>query len=115
MIINLFVRISTMNNPNTHQNCEKCLGGKFSNCMRGKCIDGSIAKSAIGMLEAYSWKMNGTYKYIDKIICCSEFLKTKMDSNPLFMTKTIALHNFVDQVNGKRQKESLYIVFWPFF
>ncbi len=104
-----------MNNPNTHQNCEKCLGGKFSNCMRGKCIHGSIAKSAIGMLEAYFWKMNGTYKYIDKIICCSEFLKTKMDSNPLFMTKTIALHNFVDQVEWKETKKKAYILYFGRF
>ena len=28
-----------LNNPNTHQNCEKCLGGHFVNCMKGKCMD----------------------------------------------------------------------------
>ena len=33
-----------LNNPNTHQNCEKCLGGHFVNCMKGKCIHGSTAK-----------------------------------------------------------------------
>ena len=27
-----------LNNPNTHQNCEKCLGGHFMNCMKGKCM-----------------------------------------------------------------------------
>ena len=70
-----------MNNPTTHQNCEKCLGNKFSNCIKGKCIHGSRAKSMIGAFEAYFWKLKGTYKYIDKIICCSNFLKTKMDTN----------------------------------
>ena len=45
-----------LNNPNTHQNCEKCLGGHFVNCMKGKCIHGSTAKSAIGMMEAEFWK-----------------------------------------------------------
>lgn len=39
-----------LNNPNIHQNCEKCLGGHFVNCMKGKCIHGSTAKSAIGMI-----------------------------------------------------------------
>ena len=70
-----------LNNPNTHQNCEKCLGGHFVNCMKGKCIHGSTAKSAIGMMEAEFWKWKGTYKYIDTMICCSEFMKSKMDSN----------------------------------
>ena len=51
----------------------------------------STAKSIVGMMEAEFWKWNGAYKYIDKIICCSEFLKTKMDTNPLFATKTISL------------------------
>ena len=52
-------------------------------------------------MEAEFWKWNGAYKYIDKIICCSEFLKTKMDTNPLFATKTIAMHNFVEKVEPK--------------
>ena len=61
------------------------------NCMKGKCIHGSTAKSAIGMMEAEFWKWKGTYKYIDTMICCSEFMKSKMDSNPLFATKTVAM------------------------
>ena len=80
-----------LNNPNTHQNCEKCLGGHFVNCMKGKCIHGSTVKSAIGMMEAEFWKWKSTYKYIDTMICCSEFMKSKMDSNPLFATKTVAI------------------------
>lgn len=104
-----------MNNPNTHQNCEKCLGGKFTNCMKGKCIHGSTAKSAIGMMEAYFWKMNGAYKYIDKIICCSEFLKTKMDTNPLFAAKTVAMHNFIDKVEWKEPEKKDYVLYFGRF
>lgn len=104
-----------MNNPKTHQNCEKCLGGKFVNCMKGKCIHGSTAKSVVGMLEAYFWKMKGTYKYIDKIICCSEFLKLKMDSNPLFAKKTITLHNFVDHVEWKKVEKKDYVLYFGRF
>ena len=40
------------NNPNTGENCEKCLGGHFRSCVKGRCIHGSLAKSVIGMLEA---------------------------------------------------------------
>lgn len=103
------------NNPNTGENCEKCLGGHFLNCFKGKCIHGSTAKSAIGMLEAYFWKLNGAYKYIDRIICCSEFLKSKMDSNPLFATKTVAIHNFVDKVEWKETEKKEYVLYFGRF
>lgn len=90
-----------LRNPNIHENCEKCLGGHFLNCTRGRCIHGSMAKSIIGTMEAKFWKLNGAYRYIDTIICCSEFLKTKMDSNPLFAKKTVTMHNFVDKIEKK--------------
>ena len=104
-----------LNNPNTHQNCEKCLGGHFVNCMKGKCIHGSTAKSAIGMMEAEFWKWKGTYKYIDTMICCSEFMKSKMDSNPLFATKTVAMHNFIDKVEWKETEKKDYVLYFGRF
>lgn len=104
-----------LKNPITNENCEKCLGGKFINCVKGKCIHGSTVKSMVGMLEAYFWKMNGAYKYIDKIICCSEFLKKKMDSNSLFAKKTIALHNFVEEAEYKEVEKKDYILYFGRF
>ena len=104
-----------MNNPDTHENCDKCLGSRFMNCMRGKCIHGSGAKSIVGTAEAYFWKAIGVYKYIDKIICCSDFLKAKMDMNPLFSTKTITLHNFVEPVEQKQVEKKDYILYFGRF
>ena len=104
-----------MNNPNTHENCEKCGTGKFLNCTKGKCIHGSTAKSAIGTLEATYWKIRKTYRYIDTIICCSEFLKTKMDLNPLFQTKTVALHNFIERPEDKMVEKKDYVLYFGRF
>lgn len=103
------------NNPNTHENCEKCLGGHFMNCFKGKCIHGSTAKSAVGTMEAMFWKIKGTYKYIDSMICCSEFMKTKLDTNPLFAKKTIALHNFIDKVEWKEVEKKDYVLYFGRF
>ncbi len=100
------------NNPNTHENCEKCLTGNFLNCTKGKCIHGSTAKSFIGSLEATFWKLKGTYKYIDTIICCSKFMKTKLDSNPLFAKKTVALHNFIEDIPWVDVAKEDYIVYF---
>lgn len=104
-----------LNNLNTHKNCEKCLGGHFMNCTKGKCIHGSTAKSAIGTMEAYFWKLNGAYKYIDRIICCSEFMKSKMDSNSVFREKTVAMHNFIDKVECKDSVKKDYVLYFGRF
>lgn len=104
-----------LNNPNTGENCEKCLGGHFLNCTKGKCIHGSTAKSVIGTAEAVFWKMNGAYEYIDTMICCSEFLKTKMDTNPLFAKKTVAMHNFVDRQEWKKTAKKDYVLYFGRF
>lgn len=102
-------------NPITNQNCEKCLGGQFWNCAADKCIHGSFAKSVTGTAEAYFWKSKGAYRYIDKMICCSHFLKTKMDTNPLFKEKTIVLHNFIDAVPKKTVQKEDYILYFGRF
>ena len=104
-----------LNNPNTHKNCKKCLGGHFLNCTKGKCIHGSTAKSFIGTLEAEFWKLNGAYKYIDTMICCSKFMKTKLDTNPLFAKKTVAMHNFIDKVEWKETPKKDYVLYFGRF
>ena len=100
------------NNPNTHENCEKCLGGRFLNCTKGRCIHGSLAKSAIGTMEATFWKWMGVYKQIDTVICCSRFMKTKLDTNPVFAKKTVAMHNFVDPVENKEVQKKDYVLYF---
>lgn len=103
------------NNPGTLENCEKCLGGHFINCAKGRCIHGSLAKSVVGTMEAMFWKWMGVYKQIDKVICCSHFMKTKLDTNPVFVDKTVAMHNFVDRVESKRVDKKDYVLYFGRF
>ncbi len=101
-----------MNNPNTGENCEKCGHGAFLNCLKGKCIHASTAKSAVGTMEAYFWKMKGTYSQIDTIICPTHFMKSKMDCNSIFATRTVTLLNFVDAVEWKETEKKDYILYF---
>lgn len=101
--------------PNTHENCEKCLGGHFLNCAKGKCIHGSFAKSVIGTLEAYFWNWMGIYRQLDAVICCSRFMKTKLDTNPVFAGKTVVMHNFVDRVDRKETEKKDYVLYFGRF
>lgn len=100
------------NNPATRKNCEKCLGGKFINCLKGKCIHSSTVKSSIGMMEAYFWKIKKVYKQIDTIICCSYFMKKKLDSNPIFSSRTVAIHNFIGKVEKKECVKENYVLYF---
>lgn len=102
-------------NPGNGQNCEKCLDGQFLNCTKGRCIHGSLAKSVIGTLEATLWKWAGVYRNIDAIICCSHFMKTKLDRNPVFADKTIAMHNFVDPIEKKAVDKKDYVLYFGRF
>ena len=99
-------------NPGSNAICEKCLGGHYVNCLKGKCIHGSATKSAVGMVEAMYWKMRGVYKLFDRVICCSSFLKTKLDTYPVLRDKTIALHNFIDDVPWEAPEKQDYVLYF---
>lgn len=101
-----------MKNPNTNEICEKCLGGHYLNCTKGKCIHGSLAKSLVGSMEAFFWNWMGVYKKIDTIICPSRFMKSKLDTDPVLATKTVALHNFVDPVEKKEIQKKDYVLYF---
>ena len=97
---------------NGEENCEKCLGGHFGNCVKGRCIHGSLAKSLIGAAEGFFWKWMGVYRQIDTIICCSHFMKTKLDTDPVLAEKTVVLHNFVDRVEPKAARKKDYVLYF---
>jgi hypothetical protein len=67
--------------------CEKCLGGKYLNCVKNRCIHGSAAKSLVGAAEGYYWKMRKAYEYIDAIVCPTEFLKSSWTRTRFLRTK----------------------------
>ena len=102
-------------NPNSGQVCEKCIDGNFLNCIKGRCIHGSLAKSAVGVAEAYFWKMMGAYKKIDTVICPSHFLKSKLDHHPHLKDATVAIHNFIDTVAPPTNEKKDYILYFGRF
>ena len=101
-----------MTNPITGARCDKCLGGKFLNCVKGKCIHGSAAKSIIGALEGYYWAMRKTYAQIDAVISPSHFLAGKLSSNPILKARLTVLHNFIDEVEPKTYEKKPYVVYF---
>ena len=75
--------------------CEACLGGRFSNCLKRKCIKGSMAKSGMAMLEAEFLKRTHAYRKIDRVICPSQFLGAKMAEGGFPAQRLTWMPNFI--------------------
>lgn len=104
-----------MYRPEAKEVCDMCLGGKYSNCFKKRCIHGSAGKSAIGTIEAVFWNTKRTYRLLDQIICPSQFMKSKIDTNPLLCDKTMVLYNFTDEVTNNNTKKLDYILYFGRF
>lgn len=98
--------------PGREAPCEKCLGGNYLHCIRCRCIHGSRLRSVLGAAEGFFWRAMGTYRQIDTVICCSRFLKDRLDRNPALAGKTVVLHNFAETVPDMPQKKGDYILYF---
>ena len=60
--------------------------------------------------------MKGIYKNIDLIICPTEFMKKKLDTNPIFADKTVTLLNFVqpEKITEPSKKDRYVLYFGRF-
>lgn len=90
--------------------CELCLDGKYIHCLQTKCLKNSRAKSALGTIDGYFWKHSPVYSYVDRIICCSRFLKEKLDTQERFSSKTVVLHNSIDPIHLSDIHKGEYIL-----
>lgn len=101
-----------MLNPISNEKCTKCLEGSYINCIKGRCIHGSVAKSIIATIEATLWSTTRIYKNIDVIISPSKFLNEKLSMNKDLQGRIITLHNFVDGNNKNINKKEKYIAYF---
>lgn len=77
--------------------CERCMHGKYMNCIKKKCNKGSVLKSTIGALEGYYYRIKKIYtKEIDYIITPSDFYKSKLIEDGISENKIETIHNFVE-------------------
>lgn len=98
----------------TKKRCQECLQKGVFQCTANRCIHGSFVKSLLGSMEALLYRRLKTYRKIDIIICPSEFIKSKLDTNPDLLGRTRVLRNFIDvstesvKVQHKKGKYVLY-------
>lgn len=94
--------------------CEDCIGGKYMNCLKNKCIKDSSVKSLINVSEAYFHKWKHTYDSIDKIITPSAFYREKFIEFGVAPERVVHIPNFLDvekpniNISNDREKYFLY-------
>ena len=98
--------------PGREAPCEKCLGGNYLHCVQGRCIHGSRLRSVLGAAEGFFWRAMGTYRQIDAVICCSRFVKDRLDRNPALVGKTLVLHNFAEPVPDVAQEKGDTVLYF---
>jgi glycosyltransferase involved in cell wall biosynthesis len=74
--------------------CLRCVEGKYGNCVRQRCISGSLAKSVLAAAESYLYHALHTYDQIDRFILPSRFLYNVLLENGIPESKMLVLHNF---------------------
>ncbi|MCL2129466.1 MAG: glycosyltransferase, partial [Treponema sp.] len=93
--------------------CEKCISSGFSQCIKNNCIHGSKLRSILGCIESILYHSLKTYSLIDKIICPSAFLETKLLTKEVFRGKTITMHNFIQKVEkAKNIQKGNYVLYF---
>lgn len=99
-------------NPNTLTVCEDCFGGKYINCLKGRCIHGSYARSFLGTVESTLWNWVDVYSQIDTIVCCSRFMKSLLDTNPVLAARTVVMHNFIEPSKPMEVQKKNYVLYF---
>jgi len=76
--------------------CEKCIGGKYYNCLLSRCHKNSFSASFVYTLETYFNHFLKKYDTIDYFICPSLFIMGKFSEAGIPKNKLVHLPNFID-------------------
>ena len=63
-------------------------------------------------MEAILWNFTKVYRNIDAIICCSEFMKKKLNTNQILRDKTYTIYNFIDKVEDAEVVKKDYVLYF---
>lgn len=78
------------------QPCSDCLDGRFSNVVRHRCADGSLAQSALLYAEAVVQRLLRSYEKVDAVIAPSEFMRASVTRARFAADSVHVLPNGVD-------------------
>lgn len=95
------------------QVCEKCIGQRYWNCLKNKCVKNSYSKSLISAMEAYVHKWRKSYDAIHTIITPSAFYRDKFIEFGVAQDRVVHIPNFLGRecptVGERPDKQQYYL------
>ena len=82
-------------NAEKEEICRKCIEGSKWNCVRYRCIHGSVLKSLIGSVEGLFYSLKTTYDKVALYICPSSFMESVLCTKKRYQGKTKVIPNFI--------------------
>ena len=98
--------------PSTKELCFRCKNGKYGECTKNRCIHNSLVKSVLGTVESYMYKILGTYKKVDTIICPSHFMKNTLSMNSAIADRLVVLHNYCETKEIPMAEKKDYVLYF---
>lgn len=95
-----------MYNEEQKSTCEKCLDGKYMNCVKNKCLHNSAMKSVIAAMESYYYHGKNTYNLVDCYICPSQFMADTITRAGIDKSRICVLHNFCEEHKNLPSKDT---------
>lgn len=100
---------------NAGEICEKCGGGKFMNCLKGRCAKGSLVQSVLMTAEMYL--RNAKHHPVDNIagfVFVSKFAQEKhlQYDRKFASARNIVLYNYTTPVLERTEKKDDYYLYY---
>jgi glycosyltransferase involved in cell wall biosynthesis len=84
------------------QLCQACLGGHFSQAVRRRCKDGSLASSAAMAAELTIHTIGRVYRHVQVFVCPSRFITGRMAAAGVFPDRLRWIPHFVPAAPDRR-------------
>lgn len=91
--------------------CERCVGGKFYNSIKYRCVKDSLIYSLICCVEAYIHRILKIYHGVDLFISPSNFLREKMIMSGIPAEKIVTQHVAVELSQFRPTEKGNYVLF----
>ena len=94
--------------------CEKCIKGRYMNCIKNNCVKDSKLKSILGAIEGFYYRNKKIYSSkINKILAPSDFFRQMLIKDGIQPEKIATLHNFIDlQQYDKEIEDNGYALYF---
>ena len=90
----------------TQSICQKCLSGKYINCVKNKCIHNSTLKSISAAVESYYYHKRNTYNLVDLYICPSKFMANAIENGGVEKKRITVLPNYCEKQDFSKLTEN---------